>query len=737
MILFAKDWNQYPTAVPDYQTTNHSFIRYASLLKNMGVKNHTFMLALHDRSLVGIDPHSPNLTLEQQAAIAVECKVNFWYFVREVARVPPVSGAVSVKFRASRGNIAGYFLYFCHIIYILVQIRQTGKSVGTDILMSWLLNMGTSGSTINVLTLNDTLRTANLERLKNIFEYLPPYLNLRTNKDIGNTERLTVSHLKNEYVGHVPSLSAKQAEMKGRGLTAATNQVDEFGLIPNVSISVPAMLNSGGAARELAEANREPYGTILTTTAGKRDDPDGAFAYNFIESAAMWTEAFFDARDIDELEQMIRRNSAGGKPFVNVTLNHAQLGYSDEWLEKRIEASLGTGEGGDIDRDLFNIWTFGSDVCPIPKDILATMRTHQKADYHAEVSKDGYIVRWYIPKESIMNRLASTHVIVGLDTSDASGGDDISLVMLDMQTGECLCAGNYNETNLITFSKWLSEWFIKYENLTLIPERRSTGSAVIDYLILQLTHHNIDPFKRIFNWVVNDPNQPGNKERYKEIIGPHSRRPRGVYDMYKRYFGFATSGSGATSRRDLYTVTLRSAYTNIGASVYDKKTVDQLSGLIEKNGRIDHRPGAHDDLVIAWLLAYWFMINAQNLSFYGIDSSKILRNNISKPVERVEDKSVKLFREEQMRYREKAKKLYEEMKQEDDQFILFKLENELRDLNSRIVLEEGETFSVDDLIKNLNEGKKIKRAQLRDRYDRNRQNVYGGISSTSRSHFFG
>ena len=65
MILFRSDWMKYPNAIADFQTKNKSFIEMAALLKAMGVKNHTFLLALHDRTLVGVDPFDyANLTHE-------------------------------------------------------------------------------------------------------------------------------------------------------------------------------------------------------------------------------------------------------------------------------------------------------------------------------------------------------------------------------------------------------------------------------------------------------------------------------------------------------------------------------------------------------------------------------------------------------------------------------------------------------------------------------------------------
>ena len=47
----------------------------------MGIKNNSFMLALINPRLQGIDPFSPNLTIEEMAMIAIECKVNLEFII--------------------------------------------------------------------------------------------------------------------------------------------------------------------------------------------------------------------------------------------------------------------------------------------------------------------------------------------------------------------------------------------------------------------------------------------------------------------------------------------------------------------------------------------------------------------------------------------------------------------------------------------------------------------------------
>lgn len=702
MILFEKDWLLYPTAIIDTKTTNRSFVRLAAVYRSMGIKNHAFLLALINPKLQGVDPFDPNLTADQMYMIAVECKLNPWYYMREVARAPGNSGSDAVPLEANRANIALFWCFFNHVFFTLIQPRQTGKSFSTDTLMSYLMNIVCTGTSINLLTKDDNLRRKNIERIKEIMAELPPYLSQRTKDDANNGEEVTVKALKNTYNTHVPQSSPKRAYNMGRGLTTAIFHIDEPPFQPNIAIALPAALAATGAAVERAKAAGAPYGTILTTTAGKKDDKDGRFIYKLLEDSATWTEKFFDCVDWSELDRMVRRNSRAGMFRINGTFSHRQLGKSDEWLKQKIEESLQTGD--DANRDYFNLWTSGTESSPLPTHIAEMIAASRLDELYTSISDpDGYITRWYIPEEEIEYRMANGKFVLGMDTSEAGGGDDISLVLMDVETLDVVAAGSYNETNLITFSKWVCEMLVKYQNITAIIERRSTGAMLLDYLLLMLPQYGEDPFRRLYNRVVQDYDEY--PDRYKEIKQPLGRRPTDIYVRYKTTFGFATSGSGATSRTALYSVTLQGAAKRAGMKVHDKMLAGQILGLVYRNGRIDHEDGEHDDLVIGWLLGHWLLTQGKNLMHYGIDPRMVMSAVSTKQQESQED----FFRRmEQQTIRSRIEEIYNQLTGEYDDFVAQRMEQELRMLDKKIILEQDEIYSVDELIRSARETKRNK-----------------------------
>ena len=92
-------------------TNNKSFLNMHYYLKSIGIKNNKFMLGLLDADLDGIDPHDRNLSPIYKQKILRECLHNYWYFLREVVRIPD-QGSTSggARYRLDRGNLA---LNFC------------------------------------------------------------------------------------------------------------------------------------------------------------------------------------------------------------------------------------------------------------------------------------------------------------------------------------------------------------------------------------------------------------------------------------------------------------------------------------------------------------------------------------------------------------------------------------------------------------------------------------------------
>lgn len=711
-ILFQSDWMKHPGAVIHYETKNTSFLRLAEIYYQMGVKNNAFHLSLLDASLKEVDPFDPNLTLEVKARIVRECKNNFWYFLREVLRIPVPGSMNPTVFAANRANIGLYWLFFNHVMTVVVIIRQTGKTTLLMALVTYLLNMGSTNTFINLLTKNESLKAETLAKVKALFEELPEYINFSTKKDIFNSDEVNLRDLSNKFKGNLSSSSPKQAEKVGRGFTAPINIIDEGAFIENIAVAMGAMLMSGNAARTAAAANGKHYGTVIATTAGDIDDRDGNYIFRLCTSATTWDERFMDAEDEKELNELILTNSNAAKnearrPMVHLSLSYRQLGYDDAWLQQKIAENISTPEN--LRRDLFNEWLSGSSKSPIPKEYITLLRDNVNQSPRSDFfSPYNYLLRWYITEEETERRMVVGHnFIVGIDTSDGAGRDDISFVVRDHTNGEIICVAVFNEINLITLADFFVSFLLRYVNSVMIIERRSSAAAIIDYMMHKLSLHDINPFDRLYNHIYQ--NKEGFATDY-EILKRARPHQEEIFTKYKKYIGFTTSGSGVTSRSELYSGTLMSMLKYTSTTTYDDKLITQIVSLVIKNNRIDHPDGGNDDLVIGALLSYWLLITGKNLSAYGIDTSTLMRSNKTYLEEKYKDVD-DLFDEEEVYHLERElNELLENYKSENNPHIAAQLELRIKKLGNELNIYNN-VISAEELIENVKRERKLRQTR--------------------------
>lgn len=716
MILFENDWQKYPDAIVDVQTPNRSYLRLAKMYQQMKISNCVFHLALLQPQLQGVDPHDPNITIDEAVMIKEECIANPWYFFREVVKLPPAAGEDSVYFDVNRGALAAWWCYLNHQDYNLTMPRQTGKSTSTNVLLVWLLFVVYRKTRIFLLTKDNTLRTENVEQVKKIQDLLPPFMNPRTKEDLSNTQTITCVKYGNRLFTGVPQNSEADANKIGRGLTCATYVTDEGPFIKYLAKSLRSMLAGGTKAMRVAEENKLPYGVIYTTTAGSKADEDGKYYYRMIMGGVIWDESLFDLSSGEELRNTVIKNKTGVQAIINITMNHLQLGYDDKWMKDTIQRVGSTGD--DADKDFFNVWSDGSMQSPLDKVLTNLIRASETTPDWIEYTKDKYAINWYIPRSQIEQRMSRGKYVIGLDPSPVIGRDGIGFIMQDATTLETICTLAVNETNILKFVDWLCSFMLKYENTVIIPERRSTGDTIIAGLLIAFTREKIDPFKRIYNTLVDKGEHltPEGKRMISEI----RHRPEAA-DKAVRYFGFATSGSGSHSRSGLYDMLTR-AGSYSGPILKDKKTISEVLSLTKKNNRIDHSVLGHDDCVIAWLLNMWFLYNGRNLSYYGIDypmMEAMDHNTRMRNMDTMGDKLVahEVFKkaQEQNRIKKQIEHYLELIKSTSDEILLLRYEASLRRLDSMYEREENDVLSMAELIKNAKEEK------------RNGKKKYGGL----------
>ncbi|MBW6072498.1 hypothetical protein KZ856_36530, partial [Pseudomonas aeruginosa] len=379
-------------------------------------------------------------------------------------------------------------------------------------------------TTINLITKDNKLRTANIERLKVMRDLLPDYIHWANPNDVDNNELMTCIRLGNRYKTAVGRNDKIAADKLGRGLTVPIMQFDEFAYINLIEISLPVALASGSAARAEAKRQGQPYGNIFTTTAGNITTRDGAFAYKFMTGGHTWSETMFDLVNQRMAVLVMEKGSkADQKPIIYGAFNHRQLGRTDEWLFQELKESSSFGEIAD--RDFFNIWTVGGEGSPLSPEHKKQLKSSEREPIWTEITPDGYTIRWYIPKHEVDQRMAEGRFMMGMDPSEllGSGNDATGMVIFDVETHEVVAAGCYNETSVPVIAAFVGNLLIRYPTITWVPERKSMGTALIDFVVMQLHKAGIDPFRRIFNRIVDEHTVL--ESEFRDIQTPLSQRP--------------------------------------------------------------------------------------------------------------------------------------------------------------------------------------------------------------------
>ena len=687
-VLHMEDWKTIegkPTALVHTTTANKSFIRMHSLLKSMGIKNNLFHLCLLDPELLNVNPLTLDSTNDPdgkiRAKVAIECMHNPWYFFREICRIP-IQGGTPVLFELHRGNLALLWCFLSDIDIILTLPRQCGKSICAIAVCCYILYIAGYHMNIGMLTLSNTLMQENVKRLKDMRDSLPKYLFHPSAKDGDNKEGLYYAGLKNKYLTFIGQKSKNDASNVGRGSTLPFLHIDEGPFIPNIDISYPVIMATTNAARESAKKAGKYHANMLTTTAGDPSTEEGRwFKMTRIDNAMIFTEKLYDTQDKDDAHQMVRNNSrssveAGGVSATAVSVyavfSYLQLGKDKAWLADQI--SRGGCSKSQIDRDYLNKWVSHADNPILSKAITDTMYNYRKDEPDYVEVWGEYVVKWYVPADEVKSGLwKNKPIIMGCDISELIGNDFTTTVGVDPETLKVVCTFGCNISNIAKFSTFISDFLLEYKKCLWVPERKSQASAIIDTTILRLRSAGHNPFRRIFNKIVDNKHLE-EYARY-DIDNPYLSDQANA----RKVLGFMTTGQ---SRPFLYKQILQRASEVAADKIYDPALIGELVSLQARNGRIDHSSAGHDDHCMAWLLAMYVIFEGKNLSAYGIDPLTILREVKS------EKKNHKLYFSQQQQLRTYILERLETIKRTSNQLskrlLIYDLEREVEKLDDSL-----------------------------------------------------
>lgn len=589
-------------------TTNKSFVEMSQYLEQIGIKNHRFMLALLDPDLAGVDPHDPNLPLPLKRKVLMECCNNFWYYLREVVRIPAM-GEPS-KFILNRGNMAFLWLATMNINTIQIQPRQTGKTIGAAAFYTYVYNFRTTNTQISLLNKEFKDSKENLSRIRAIRDLLPSYLRFDAVFSEVNGKKVkvpsTATSMENAFNHNKLRTYAKaRNELSAanllRGQTFPLLWADEFAFIPFMKTIYGNMIPAMSKATEIAKKNNVPYGILYTTTPGFLTTEEGKYAYNVINNATPWNEAWYDL-NYYQIMNIIDSNRLS--KFVFIQYTYQQLGLDENWFYERCRESEWTWP--DIRREYLLAWSDEAENNPFTKEELDTIAKYCKQPKKTVLIFGKYELKIFEEIPLKANLVPKYPPIIGVDPSGGVSKDYSCLTFIDSKTTRVFAELRANTVSLIDLAR-----IIEYIVLNMMPNaiiniERNGGFGLSVIAKLKETKVKKNLYYEMKDKVIEEVMEHGK-------IVKRARRTK-VYGLYSNH-----------EVRNLLIELLKERVSLHKDKFISPTIYKELTGLeVKRNGKVEHSDLTHDDQIFSYLMGMYVWYEGKNLKeLFGIEKTGI------------------------------------------------------------------------------------------------------------------
>jgi len=599
--------------IHDYKTRNKSFLKVHEQLKMLGIRNNEFFLLLLNPLLQGVDPHDPNLPPDIALMVIEECQLNFFYYLREVVRIPQ-QGAGVVPFELNRATLAAAYCFINDINFYLIIPRQTGKSVGVCAFLSWAFKFGITNGGFAFYANKEKNSKANLKRMKTYIGLLPKYMANMGTQVYDNNGKLVrkTNNIKRYYEpasGNTAdvmncAISEETAEELGRGDSHNFEFYDEAEFTTCIETTVQVSGMAFNTASYNALKNGMHSCRMFATTPGDlSNEKKCGSALKIVRDSVIWDEHFYDVHPMELKKHVVKKSNYR---VVYIEYTYKQLGLGEAWF---IRACSTVGNDiPKIRREILLQRFSGNNASPFSEDDITEIDENQQKP--VEVVKFGrgnmYEIKFYVdPKEIRKNRV----YFMGLDPSDGTGSDNYAITVIDP----------YTFKTIIEFkSSWMSPQgcreLLEYMLTKWIPktiicvEKNRNGTTVIDF------------FKE--SAILKSRIYASSEASMESIL------TKDVYDdvgflkdelMRRKYYGINTT---TTTRRMMMTILVDSVKFRKDI-LTSENLVEDIKNLVIKNDIIKAAEGKHDDCVMSWCIAMYSYYFGEKLERYGFRKGEL------------------------------------------------------------------------------------------------------------------
>ncbi len=589
-------------------TTNQSFMDMHFQLKQQGRVNNRFFLALYDRDLIGVDPRDPRLPQYMKAKVLNECAHNYWYFIREVIRIPDQGGAANsgVRYKLHRGNLALSFCLLNNWNIFLELPRQHGKTMAALCWYLWVFNFRTTNSEIMFMNKKHDDSKMNLQRLKILRAALPTYLQFAnqygkdgTKLRASNTLETITHIINNNKITTKPSARSKTiANNLGRGCTMPMHWYDEYAFIVYNKIIYQAATPAYKTASENAKKNHAPYGILITTTPGDLSTDEGMDAYETRNSATPFLEEFYDYTP-QQLKEVAEANTDSS--FFYIRFTYQQLGSSEQYFKEMVRDLK--KDWAAIRREVLLEWSLTSDNSPFDPNDLELIATMVREPIRRIVLRKGFAIDLY-------KQIEDPHYppIIGVDVSGGYSRDSSAVTIIDSKTTDVVGDFNCNYISTNDLAHLLYELVVKFMPNAIVNVERNGGFGASVLSTLKETKIKRNLYYEIKDRIFEERTFGGMNQTIKRT-------------QKCKVYGFDETKNS----RDLLMQILRERVDNHKSKFLSPKILAELRTLeYKKNGRIEHTAQGHDDQIFSYLMAMYVWYEGKELTErYGLQKVTI------------------------------------------------------------------------------------------------------------------
>ena len=565
-------------------------------------------LILFDRDLMHIDTDHVN-DIQIAVKIREECRINPFYYFREVARTFDKETGKYIRYQMTIASYT-YLWLFCQCINTYrEQSRQTGKTYDMTQTGGMEFDLGSRNTTIMVVHFKSAEAGKNRRNMINMVNHIPAYLKFHcirkklvkgkevwTNGPDLNAPDMSKT-IVNQFFNNTLKTAAvgateSSASQVGRGDTLQFVFIDELNYIRKANTVLTAVQFAHGMARTIAEKAGDRFGMHFASTAGERNTDYGKEMYELVHNEMCKFDPILFSYKHEDLVKYLQINAK--KDFFVISYNYQELGFGETWLESQIKLST-TREK--FQQDVLNVWL------AVNKDSIFSIEQMTRMSQRSSVNTEStymynkyHRITYFDDNGDDFWNYISKHknIGIGIDIALGTTNDYTVISAIDLETAEPLFIYRNNTLTGYDFALLAISFFKEMRKrnpnhlIIINPEIDGPGQIVIPMLV---SDPIVEPM--IFRSV----------KFYNKYFTNGTVKATTKHLNADCYIQYGTSMQ--KWRTHLYDTLLFLLVDKYPYAFDYSEAFNELTTLMRKpGGRIDHKPGFHDDVVVATLHAY-------------------------------------------------------------------------------------------------------------------------------------